>query len=92
MGSLGRDTATKWGGALSTKNQGKTGQGVSAAGFLPAQEPYDLELDTESKAKDAPGNTGNRKRRTGIDNTGYGKDAKYGDDGIRVNITTRGMQ
>jgi hypothetical protein len=45
------------GGALSTKNQGKTRQGISTAGFLPAHEPYNLELDTESEAKDAPGNT-----------------------------------
>jgi hypothetical protein len=44
-------------GAWSTKNQGKTRQGVSAAGFLPAQEPYDLELDKESKAEDAHGET-----------------------------------
>jgi hypothetical protein len=57
MGSVGRDTSTKWGGALSTKKQGKIGQGISAAGFLPAQEPYDLESDIESKAKDAPGDT-----------------------------------
>jgi hypothetical protein len=41
---------------LSTKKQGKTSQGISAAGFLP-EEPYNLESDTESKAKDAPGNT-----------------------------------
>jgi hypothetical protein len=41
---------------LSTKKQGKTSQGVSAANFLPAQEPYDLESDTESETKDASGN------------------------------------
>ncbi len=40
-------------GAWSTKNQGKTGQCVSAAGLLPAQEPYNLESDKESEAKDA---------------------------------------
>jgi hypothetical protein len=45
------------GGALSTKNQWKTGQGISAANFLPSQEPYNLESDTESEAKDAPGDT-----------------------------------
>jgi hypothetical protein len=39
-------------GAWSTKNQGRTGQGVSAAGFLLAQEPYDLESDKEPEAKD----------------------------------------
>jgi hypothetical protein len=40
-------------GGWSTKNQGRTGQGVSAAGFLPAQEPYDLESDEEPEAEDA---------------------------------------
>jgi hypothetical protein len=40
-------------GGWSTKNQGRTGQGVSAAGFLPAQEPYDLESDKEPEAEDA---------------------------------------
>jgi hypothetical protein len=32
------------------------------------------------------------KWRTGIDNTGYGKDATYGNDGGRANATTRGAQ
>ncbi len=40
-----------------TKNQEKTSQGISAAGFYQPKEPYNLELDTESKAKDACGNT-----------------------------------
>ncbi len=44
-------------GAWSTKNQWRTGQGVSAAGFLLTQEPYDLELDKEPEAKDVHGNT-----------------------------------
>ncbi len=34
--------------------------------------------------------SGDRKWRTGIDNTGYGKDAMYGNDGGRANATTRG--
>jgi hypothetical protein len=51
-----------------------------------------MELDSESKARDAPGNTGDRKRRMGVNNTGYRKDAKYGYDGVRANITTRGTQ
>jgi hypothetical protein len=38
-------------GAWSTRNQGRTGQGASAAVFLPAQEPYDLESDEESEAE-----------------------------------------
>ncbi len=33
--------------------------------------------------------SGDRKWRTGINNTGYGKDATYGDDGARANTTTR---
>jgi hypothetical protein len=36
--------------------------------------------------------SGDRKRRTGIDDTGYGEDATYGDDGGRANATTRGAQ
>jgi hypothetical protein len=40
------------GGAWSAKNQGITGQGVSAAGFVLAQEPYDLESDKEPEAED----------------------------------------
>jgi hypothetical protein len=36
--------------------------------------------------------SGDRKWRTGIDNTGYGKDATYGNDGGRVIATTRGVQ
>jgi hypothetical protein len=44
-------------GAWSTKNQGRTRQGVSAAGFLLAQEPYGLEPDKEPEAKDVHGDT-----------------------------------
>jgi hypothetical protein len=44
-------------GVCSTKNQGRTGQGVSAASFLLAQEPYDLESDEEPEAKDTYGDT-----------------------------------
>jgi hypothetical protein len=44
-------------GVWSTKNQGRTGQGVSTAGFLLAQEPYDLESDEEPKAEDVHGDT-----------------------------------
>ncbi len=40
------------GGAWSAKNQGITGQGVSAAGFVLAQDPYDLESDKEPEAED----------------------------------------
>jgi hypothetical protein len=36
--------------------------------------------------------SGDRKRRTGIDNTGYGKDTTYGNDGGRANATTRSVQ
>jgi hypothetical protein len=36
--------------------------------------------------------SGNRKQRMGIDDTGYGKDAKYGNDSGRANITTRGTR
>jgi hypothetical protein len=36
--------------------------------------------------------SGNRKRKTGIDDTRYGKDAMYDNDGGRVNTTTRGAQ
>ncbi len=36
--------------------------------------------------------SGNRKRRMGINNTGYGEDATYGNDGGRANVTTRGAQ
>jgi hypothetical protein len=49
MGSVGRAPATR---AWSTKNQGITGQGVSAAGVVLAQEFYDLESDKEPKAED----------------------------------------
>ncbi len=34
--------------------------------------------------------SGNKKPRTGVDDTGYGKDAKHGNDSRRENITTRG--
>jgi hypothetical protein len=34
--------------------------------------------------------SGDRKQRTGVDATGYGKDATYGKDGGRANATTRG--
>ncbi len=34
--------------------------------------------------------SGNRKWRAGVEDTGYGKDATYGDDGGRANATTRG--
>jgi hypothetical protein len=34
--------------------------------------------------------SGDRKQRTGIDDTRYGKDATYGNDGGRANTTTRG--
>jgi hypothetical protein len=44
-------------GAWSTKNQGRTGQGIRAAGFFLAQEPYDLESDEEPKAEDVHGDT-----------------------------------
>ncbi len=33
--------------------------------------------------------SGNRKRRLGTNDTGYGKDATYGDDGKRVNASAR---
>ncbi len=33
--------------------------------------------------------SGNRKRRPGVDDAGYGKDATYGNDGKRVNAFTR---
>ncbi len=36
--------------------------------------------------------SGNRKRRTGVDDTGYGKDTTYGNNSGRVNTTTRGTQ
>ncbi len=36
--------------------------------------------------------SGDRKRRTGVDDAGYGKDATYGNDGGRANATTRGAQ
>jgi hypothetical protein len=36
---------------------GRIGQGASAAGFLPSQEPYDSEAEVNSKAKDVPSNT-----------------------------------
>jgi hypothetical protein len=36
--------------------------------------------------------SGDRKRRMGIDDTKYGKDATYGNDGGRVNATTRGAR
>jgi hypothetical protein len=36
--------------------------------------------------------SGDRKRRTGIEDTGYGKDATYGNDGGRANATTRGAR
>jgi hypothetical protein len=36
--------------------------------------------------------SGDRKRRTSIDDTGYGEDATYGNDGGRANVTTRGAQ
>jgi hypothetical protein len=36
---------------------GRIGQGASAAGFLPSQEPYDSELEVDSKAKEVRGNT-----------------------------------
>jgi hypothetical protein len=36
--------------------------------------------------------SGNRKRRTGVNNTRYGEDATYGNDGRRANVTTRGAQ
>jgi hypothetical protein len=39
-------------GTWSTQNQGRPGQGVSAACFLLAQKPYDLESDKEPEAKD----------------------------------------
>jgi hypothetical protein len=35
---------------------------------------------------------GNRKQRTCVDNIRYGKEATYGNDGGRVNATTRGAQ
>ncbi len=34
--------------------------------------------------------SGDRKWRTGVDDTRYGKDATYGNGGGRVNATTRG--
>ncbi len=36
--------------------------------------------------------SGDRKRRTGIDDTRYGEDATYGNDGGRVNATTKGTR
>jgi hypothetical protein len=36
--------------------------------------------------------SGNRKRRTGANNTGYGNDATYGNDGRRANVTPRDPQ
>ncbi len=33
--------------------------------------------------------SGNRKRRPGVDNAGYGKNATYGNDGKRVNTSAR---
>jgi hypothetical protein len=34
--------------------------------------------------------SGDRKQRTGVDDTKYGKDAMYGNDSERANATTRG--
>ena len=34
--------------------------------------------------------SGDRKQMRGVDDTGYGKDATYGNDGGRANATTRG--
>ncbi len=36
--------------------------------------------------------SGNRKQRRGVDNTGYGEDATYGNDGGRENATMRGAR
>jgi hypothetical protein len=36
--------------------------------------------------------SGNRKQRMGIDDTGYGKDATYSNDGGRANTNTRGAR
>jgi hypothetical protein len=36
---------------------GRIGQGASAAGFLPSQEPYDSESEVDSEAEDMPGDT-----------------------------------
>ncbi len=36
--------------------------------------------------------SGNRKQRTGINDTGCGEDATYGNDSGRANVTMRGAQ
>ena len=36
--------------------------------------------------------SGDRKRRTGVDDTGYSKDTMYGNDSGRVNATMRGAR
>ncbi len=36
--------------------------------------------------------SGDRKQRTGVDDTGYGEDAMYVNDGGRANATRRGAQ
>jgi hypothetical protein len=51
-GVHGASPSHQMAGAWSTQNQGRPGQGVSAAGFSLARKPYHLELDKEPEAKD----------------------------------------